>query len=100
MFDGFSCDAATSGGAFEEAELHEVRFVEIFDSGGFVASECGDGVEADGAIGVVGVHESEHVAVGGVEAEFVNFEHFEGAFGDLFGDVAVGVDVGVVADAF
>ena len=66
-------DKATARGALEEAELEEVGLVIIFDGGGFVAGEGGDGSETDGAVLIIFEHQGKHVAVGGVETEFVNF---------------------------
>ncbi len=99
MFLAFFGDDAALGGAGEKTELQEVGLVEILDGGGLVAGQGGDGGEADGAVAVVFVHELKHIAVGGVEAEVVDFHEAEGFFGDFDVDDAVAVDVGVVADA-
>ena len=66
MFDGFWGGFAAFWGAFDEAELHEVGLVEIFDCGGFVAGEGSNSGETDGAVAVVFDHEAEHVSVGGI----------------------------------
>ena len=63
---GFGGDSAATGSAFDEAKLEEIGLIVILDSGGFIAGEGSDGVEADGAVAVILEHEAEHVAVGRV----------------------------------
>ena len=91
-------DAAT-GGAVEEAELHEIGLVDLFDSRGLFVDGGGDGVDADGATGVLVENREHDFLVDFIEAEAVDFEEIEGGHGDGEGDVAVGADLGVVADA-
>jgi len=79
--------------------LQEVRLVIIFNRGGFVAGEGGNGSEADWTFAVILFHEAEHVAICRVEAEIIDFHEIQSVHGDFFINNAVTVDVGIVADA-
>ena len=76
MVGAFFRDTAAAGSAFEKAELQEVGLVIILNRTGFVAGQGSDSGQADGAIAVVFEHKAEHIAVGGIEAEFVDFHEF------------------------
>ena len=99
MFSGFYGYDATLRGAFEEAELKEIRLVIFFDCGRFVTRQSGDGRQTNGAVAIVLEHEVEHIAVGGVEAKFVDFHEVESFLGRGFVDYAVAINVGIVSNA-
>ena len=99
MFDGAGSHESATRCAFNKANLQEVWLVEVFDSGSFVASEGGDGVEADGAIFVISIHGGEHVAVGRVKAEVVNLKELERGLGATYINLGAAMHFGVVANA-
>src|SRR6202034_4468982 len=73
---------AAARGAVDEAELHEVRLVDGFDSILFLAEGGGEGIEADGTAGIF-LHDREHeAAINLIEAVLVDAEHGEGVASD------------------
>ena len=99
MVGAFFRDTAAAGSALEKAELQEVGLVIILDRAGLVAGQGGDSGQTDGAIAVVFEHKAEHIAIGGIEAEFVDFHQLQGTQRHLVVDNPVAVYVGVIADA-
>ena len=99
MFDGAGGYESATRCAFNKANLQEVWLVEVFDSGSFVASEGGDGIEADRAVFVISIHGGEHVAVGGVKAEVVNFKELKRGFGATYINLGATMHFSVVANA-
>jgi len=65
---GLGGGAAAAGGALEEADLHEIRFVDVLDGRGFFGADSSEGGEADRATSVVLDNGGEEAAIGGVEA--------------------------------
>src|ERR1700722_8851886 len=99
MFVGEGGGDAAAGGAVEEAELHEVRFVDFLDGVFFLAERSGEGVQAHGAAGILLDDGEEQVAVDVVEAVLVNAEHGQCVAGHGQIDEPFGADFGEIAHA-
>src|SRR6218665_261608 len=85
--------------ALQETLLYQIGLDHVFDGAGFFANAGGDVVQPDGAAVEAVDHGFEQFAVHHVQALGVYVEHGQGALGNVLGDVAVGLDLGVVAHA-
>lgn len=74
------CGAAARG-ALEEAELEEVRFVDVFDRFSFFLRGRRERAEADRSAVEFFDNREEQMTVDGIEAEWVDREHGERGFG-------------------
>ena len=92
-------DDAAARRAVDEAELDEVRLVDVLDGVARLADGSGECVEADGAARELLDHRAQHAAVGVVEAGLVDFEHAQGLVGDGVRDDAGALDLSDVAHA-
>ncbi len=99
VFVGAGSGHAAARGAVDEADLHEVRLVDLLDGVFFFAEGRGERAHADGAAAVF-VEQGEHeVAVDFIEAAFVDAEHGKSFLRDGAGDASCGAHLGKIAGA-
>ena len=99
MFVGQRRGHAAALGAIEQAQLHQVRLVNLLDGIFFFAERSGDGIQAHGAAGKFLDDREHEIAVHFVEAVFIDAEPVERFAGDVGGDAALRAHFGEVAHA-
>ena len=90
---------ASLGRAFDEPELDQVRLVNLLDRLGFLADGDRKGVDPHGAAAELVDDRGDDGLVHVVKADLVDAVQSQGGVGDLAGDGAVGLDLGVFAHA-
>ena len=86
-------------GALQEAELQQVRLVDVLDRVGLLAERDGERREADGPAAELERDRLQQLAVGALEAVVVDLEQLEGLLRDVARDHAGVTHLGDVADA-
>ena len=84
---------AATGGAFDEAFLDEVGFIDILDRTGVFAHGCCDRIEADRSATELIDDGKQQFVIDLIETEGINIESFEGVLGDLEVDGTVTLDL-------
>ena len=95
---GLPRDAAATGRAGQEAQLHQVRLVHILQRNGLLADGGGQCVQPHRAAAVVFDDGAEHTAVHIVQAQGIHLQRQQRLVGHVLGDDAVGHHLGKVAD--
>ena len=88
--------APSPGRPGQEAQLHQVGFIYVFQSHSLFANGGSQGFQAYGAAAIILNDGSEHSAVYGVQAEAIHFQPLQGQVGSLPCDDAVGANLGKI----
>jgi hypothetical protein len=89
---------AAAGRAFQKAELHEIRLVDIRDGIRLLADGGSDGVQAHRPAVELFDNGVQHLVVDFVQPDGVNLQLGEGGLSHFLSDSTLGHDLGVVPD--
>src|SRR3989344_6135358 len=101
MFGGEVGKHSAAGGAGEEADLHEIRLIDVLNRIFFLGNSRGDRLETYRSAVEVFMYESKYFAVRGVKAQLVYAKKRKGLCRRFVGDPPVGgLHLGIITDTF
>ena len=98
MLVGQTGHATPSGGALDEAQLHEVGLVHVLNGDGLLADGGGQGVQTHGTSAVEADDGLHHAAVGVIQTQLVDLQAIQGVHGGLLVDLGLALHHGEVTD--
>ena len=87
------CNDSSPRCAVYKTKLKKIRLVNVFNGVCVLADCCGKRVKPDRSSAEIFNHRFNHICVGGVESDFVNFDFFKRKLCDFFLNDAVAVNL-------
>ena len=99
MSVGLFRDDSSSGGAVDEADLQQIRFIDIFQSDGLFTDRTGDGLDTDRSAFEPFDDAPQIADIHIVQSQGIHFQLLQGFLGDVQIDDTVVSDLSEIADS-